>query len=278
MTTVWLDATHAGACNDRAAKLSQVLGPSVVQASISLYDGTTWLPLQLKDRATDEMHTVIVSARAEPQPGKVVGQDDLVCLDPTYTSTIRSVSPGLEARPISLSDGNTYYIFDDFPRYISVLRELYEPCSNPVWYRMQHLDCRGTKIAGTEKYYRVRPSDDLGMVQGPPVAIASVAGDGLQLQHCSAVARDTREVVLAAVRENGLALEWASPALQDDMDVVIAAVRCDETGDAIDFASGRLQTNERVMETAIASLLRGDPTLETEADVLEATAVLSRGC
>ena len=97
-----------------------------------------------------------------------------------------------------------------------------------------------------------------------PVAIASVTDDGLQLQHCSAVARDTREVVLAAVRENGLALEWASPALQDDMDVVIAAVHCDETGDAIDFASGRLQTNERVCQTAIASLLRGDPTLETE--------------
>jgi len=101
------------------------------------------------------------------------------------------------------------------------------------------------------------------LVQGFSVAIASVTDDGLQLKHCSAAARDTLEVVLAAVRENGMALAWASPALQDDMDVVIAAVGCDETGDAIDFASGRLQTNEDVMETAIESLLRGDPTLET---------------
>jgi hypothetical protein len=52
------------------------------------------------------------------------------------------------------------------------------------------------------------------------------------------------------------------------MDVVIAAVGCDETGDAIDFASGRLQTNEDVMETAIESLLRGDPTLDCNLNVL----------
>ena len=75
-------------------------------------------------------------------------------------------------------------------------------------------------------------------------------------------------VVMAAVQQDGMALAWAGPALQDDMDVVIAAVGCDETGDAIDFASGRLQTNERVMETAIESLLRGDPTLDCNMNVL----------
>lgn len=84
-------------------------------------------------------------------------------------------------------------------------------------------------------------------------ALQTVRVNGLDLNHCSQLSKDNKEVVFAAVSQNGLALEYASARLQADREVVLAAVS--QSGLALKYASARLQKDRVVFWEALGQNL-----------------------
>jgi hypothetical protein len=80
-------------------------------------------------------------------------------------------------------------------------------------------------------------------------ALQTVRVNGLDLNHCSQLSKDNKEVVFAAVSQNGLALEYASARLQADREVVLTAVS--QNGLALEYASARLRADRGVFWQAL---------------------------
>jgi hypothetical protein len=72
---------------------------------------------------------------------------------------------------------------------------------------------------------------------------------GYDLQHCSRLSKNNKEIVLAAVTQNGQALRHASEALRGDRDVVLAALT--NSPFSIDLASKGLQRDPEMILTVL---------------------------
>jgi predicted methyltransferase len=79
----------------------------------------------------------------------------------------------------------------------------------------------------------------------------AIERNGSDLEHCSRLSKNNKEIVLAAVRQKGFALRYASEALRADRDVVFAAVR--QNGRALGFASTALRGDEDVVRAAVTN-------------------------
>ncbi|NDE82308.1 MAG: DUF4116 domain-containing protein [Chlamydiia bacterium] len=81
-------------------------------------------------------------------------------------------------------------------------------------------------------------------------ASQTVAGNGLDLQFCSAGSKNNPDVVLAAIDQNVEALAYASDRLKGDRDFILQAVACNPL--AVRYACDELKVDEVVIQAALS--------------------------